>query len=220
MKKESSSSKDRMNIINSIKSPLGLFALAMLIIEAILAVLCSKAEGFDLTILIFGMTISFIFILIIIGRIIIKNPSFLFGPPRYTKLSIKKETSIFEPSEDFEYNLSKINIGFKITDNEIKDIQTALHVISNMKNREVDIPAINFPRMDEKILFYKLFDILDKEIVTNLNDWQLMDYFESLYRDINIELIAELKKLKILNSKNYLTKLGTNTLKSLATKSY
>lgn len=68
---------DRATLIDSIRTPLGYFALTLLIIETLLFILVNKATGFDFTLLSISMVIIFFFIIIIVGYIVYKRPEAL-----------------------------------------------------------------------------------------------------------------------------------------------
>lgn len=68
---------DRATLIDSIRTPLGYFALTLLIIETLLFVIVNKATGFDFTLLSISMVIIFFFIVIIVGYIVYNRPDAL-----------------------------------------------------------------------------------------------------------------------------------------------
>lgn len=92
-KKESSI---RVDIIQAVKTPLGFFALIVLVVEAILGITAGISEGTDRTYLIIGM-ISLIFILIIIvASLAIFRPEALSGtrPQPVAPSSLGKELAV------------------------------------------------------------------------------------------------------------------------------
>ena len=58
----------KVEIINSIKGPIGLLTLVILVSEVILGLLAAKAEGTDFTLLVAGMLEVLITVLIIIYK--------------------------------------------------------------------------------------------------------------------------------------------------------
>jgi len=69
-------------VIGAVKTPLGLFALVLLVVEAVLGALAIKAEGADFTILTVGLIGIMATIVIIVGLVVRKNPEILDGRPR------------------------------------------------------------------------------------------------------------------------------------------
>jgi len=75
------SKSDWATIIASIRTPLGYFALALLIIDSLLVILVTKATGFDLTLLSISIVIILFCIIIIVGYIVYKRPDALTSNP-------------------------------------------------------------------------------------------------------------------------------------------
>jgi hypothetical protein len=62
-------------IIEAVKTPLGLFALVVLVIEAVLAALAVKAEGRDFTILVVGLIGTMAAVVVIVGLALRRDPT-------------------------------------------------------------------------------------------------------------------------------------------------
>lgn len=61
-------------IIDAVKTPIGLFALVVLVIEAVLAALAVKAEGWDFTILVVGLIATLAAVVVIVGLALRRDP--------------------------------------------------------------------------------------------------------------------------------------------------
>jgi len=72
----------RVQIIRAVQTPLGFFTLLVLVVEVILGVLTSKATGIDFTILVLGMVGLLFVLVLIVARVIQKNPEALTGGRR------------------------------------------------------------------------------------------------------------------------------------------
>jgi len=209
--------KVRVELIKAIKTPLQVFALVMTILEVLLVILAQKASGVNLTILIIGIVANLFAIIALFGITLFKSPHLLLGI-KPVKLSLSTEREIFEPKENFERNLLKIRVNKKIRDDDIENIKTALHVITNYKEVNFDKPHISFAVSDQKDLYNKLFEVLDKNIIAELEDWQLIDYVANSYRDLDPNLVSKLRRHNMINSRNNLTFSGVNTIRHLASK--
>ncbi len=77
--KSSSDRSERISIIETVKTPLGFFALAVLLVEAILGITANLSEGTDRTYLIVSM-IALIFLLVaIVAALAYFRPEALMG---------------------------------------------------------------------------------------------------------------------------------------------
>lgn len=73
----SNSDKSRVSIIQSVQTPLGFFTLAVLITEAILGILASKATGQDFTILVICMCFFMFLLVAVVAYISFTKPEIL-----------------------------------------------------------------------------------------------------------------------------------------------
>lgn len=69
---------ERIRVIREVKTPLGFFTLAILITEVILGGLATKANGFDFTLIIVGMLISYLSLIFIVAYLAFKKPQRLY----------------------------------------------------------------------------------------------------------------------------------------------
>lgn len=83
-------------IIEAVTSPLGLFALVILVIEAVLAALAVKAEGLDFTLLIVGLIATMAAVVVIIGFAVRKDPDLLRAPSGVQPVA--------HPAEELQYD--------------------------------------------------------------------------------------------------------------------
>lgn len=65
---------DRARLVKSVQTPAGLFALAFLIVEGILAALAIKASGNDFTLLVGGMLVSFLTLVVVFFALATRRP--------------------------------------------------------------------------------------------------------------------------------------------------
>jgi len=65
----------RLAVINAVKTPLGFFTLAVLVVEILLGLLAHKASGTDFTILLVGMVILMFFLVASVVYLAVANPS-------------------------------------------------------------------------------------------------------------------------------------------------
>lgn len=114
---ENNTTKDasiRIDVLREIKTPLGYFALAILVVEAILAALAIKATGFDLTVLVCGMVFSLVLLIAFVGYLSIKKPETLVGVSKQIpKVSLKHDVFLSSPmaayDNDAEYKRDREN---------------------------------------------------------------------------------------------------------------
>lgn len=95
----------RVSVIDAVKSPLGLLALVVLVIEAVLGVLATRAEGGALTILLVGLIGTLV--LVVAGMYVIawKRPELLSATPRNPGVSttgMRYDAFISAPMASFQ----------------------------------------------------------------------------------------------------------------------
>jgi hypothetical protein len=94
----------RVDVLKEIGTPLKYFALAILIVEALLAVLASKAVGGDFTFLVIGMILALLLLISIVGYLVAKRPEALvgIGQQQIPKVSLKDDVFISSPMAAFD----------------------------------------------------------------------------------------------------------------------
>jgi hypothetical protein len=103
--------ESRSSIIDAVKTPLGFFALAILITEAVLLALSPQARGFDFTLLVMGAVAGFALILIMVFVLILmpKAREILVGQ---TPASIARQLQELQlSSNDIVFMMSIGSIG-------------------------------------------------------------------------------------------------------------
>jgi hypothetical protein len=138
-----SSSESRTSIIQSVKTPLGFFTLAVLITEVILGLLASKASGGDFTILVVSMVILMFVLVGIVAYISFTKPYTLINdtyPAKRESSSLQSvDTSL--PLEEQNSILRKENEQLKNDLSRFNSLQTqvwaALHRYSSVNLEEI-----------------------------------------------------------------------------------
>jgi len=90
-KDEATGTTIQVNVLREIGTPLKYFALAILIVEGLLAALASKATGQDFTILVIGMVVALLLLIALVGYLVAKRPEALVGvgQQQIPKVSLK-----------------------------------------------------------------------------------------------------------------------------------
>lgn len=114
------------NIVQAIKSPLGLFALVVLVVEVILGILASRAMGTDFTLLIIGMLATIFSMIVALAYLSIRHPKKLIMLTKQLRVvsPLSHDVYIASPmaawSNKEEYEQDRINV-LKIVDALIQE---------------------------------------------------------------------------------------------------
>ena len=139
----SDSSESRTSIIQSVKTPLGFFTLAVLITEVILGLLAAKASGRDFTILVVSMIVLMFVLVGIVAYISVAKPYTLINEtyPAMRELPSLPRVDSSLPLEEQNSNLRKENELLKNQLFRFSSLQnqvwTALHQASSPSTEEI-----------------------------------------------------------------------------------
>jgi len=159
----------KATIIEAVRTPLGLCALIVLVIEGILGVLSTRLSGWDLTILLVGM-IAGLLVIVFAAAYAIRHPA---DSPRQLDLPEPEPVSC-----KYDVFLSAPMAGFS-TDEEYKDVRKdALEVIENLRTacglKDVFYAAQHIKTKAD-------FDAADVSVVDDLNALRESKYFVMIY---------------------------------------
>src|ERR687897_807580 len=113
-------------IVRAIRTPLNLFGLIFLVIEAILLVAASKASGFNLTLIIVGMVVALLMLVVIVAYVGIRRPNFFTGESEGLVPGSKLKHDVF---------LSSPMAGFTSEEEYQRDRKGVLRVVETLRSR-------------------------------------------------------------------------------------
>lgn len=116
----------RIAILSAIRTPLTLFALIFLIIEAILLVVAQKASGLNLSLLIVGMIVTFIMLLTIVLYISMKRPELLHA---------ESEGLVPSPRVSYDVFLSSPMAAFSDDEEYKHDRKGVLSIVDTLQDK-------------------------------------------------------------------------------------
>lgn len=119
--------KSRVSIIQSVQTPLGFFTLVVLITEAILGILASKASGQDFTILVISMCVFMFLLVSVVAYISFTKPELLT-----TKANQKDEIFLSPLPPDAPIQIRE---QFSKLKNENEELRTEIARLSSLEAR-------------------------------------------------------------------------------------
>lgn len=159
----------RSAILGTVRTPITLFALIFLVIEAILLIVAQKASDFNLTLLIAGMIVAFIMLLTIILYLIVKRPE-LFNP--------ESEGLVPSPKVKYDVFLSSPMAAFTNDEEYKDDRKDTLRIVETLQDKCKFDSVFYAGRHIDSI------DSFDAEDISIQNDYEALSksrYFVMLY---------------------------------------
>jgi len=159
----------QVNVLQEIGTPLKYFALAIFIVEGLLAALAYKATGNDFSILVVGMVGALLLLIGIVGYLVLKKPEALLGI---------RQQGIPEISLKYDVFLSSPMAAFGNEEDYKRDQENVLIIIDTLK-QECRFNSVVYA--GHKIESISDFDAADLSVNTDFKALLESKYFVMLY---------------------------------------
>lgn len=170
--KSSNNSKGRVNIIQSIQTPLGFFSLIILVTEAILGLLAVKAAGSDFTILMVAMVGIMLLSIMVVALIAYKRPIILTkGHNQHIELPEANGDGVF---------ISSPMAGFG-DDEKFQNVRQDMMRLVEIFRLECNFQFVYYA--GQNIQSIKDFDLEDIALEKDINALKKSKYFIMIYPD-------------------------------------
>jgi hypothetical protein len=156
-------------IVRAVRTPLNLFGLIFLVIEAILLVAASKASGFNLTLIIVGMVVALVMLVSIVAYVGIKRPNFFTGESEGLVPSSKIRHDVF---------VSSPMAGFMSAEEYKRDREGVLRIVASLR-RKCKFDSVFYEGIDRES--WGDFDVEDIAVQRDYQALSESKYFIMLY---------------------------------------